>query len=161
MYVKLSILQDVSRAICYLHSLNPPILHGNLTLDNILLTTSLVAKVCDFTNSITISSSPGEQAQSLGKVPGTRPPKAHGYYRLLLDVFSFGCIACDVIVEQITHGPFSYTGSRTPKRTRERQIKQISESSLKQMVIACLNYDQEKCPAISVVSERITSIITG
>ena len=27
MYVKLSILQDVSRAICYLHTLNPPMMH--------------------------------------------------------------------------------------------------------------------------------------
>ena len=48
MYVKLSILQDVSRAICYLHTLNPPMMHRDLTSNNILLTTSLVAKVCDF-----------------------------------------------------------------------------------------------------------------
>ena len=47
MYVKLSILQDVSRAICYLHTLNPPLMHCNLSSKNILLTTSLVAKVCD------------------------------------------------------------------------------------------------------------------
>ena len=48
MYVKLSILQDVSRAICYLHILNPSLLHRDLNSNNILLTTSLVAKVCDF-----------------------------------------------------------------------------------------------------------------
>ena len=42
MYVKLSILQDVSRAICYLHTLNPPLMHRDLTTNNIVLTTSLV-----------------------------------------------------------------------------------------------------------------------
>ena len=48
MYVKLSILQDVSRAICYLHTLNPPLIHRNLSTDKVLLTTSLVAKVGGF-----------------------------------------------------------------------------------------------------------------
>ena len=37
MYVKLSILQDVSRAICYLHSLSPPFIHRDLFPNNILL----------------------------------------------------------------------------------------------------------------------------
>ena len=39
MYVKLSILQDVCRAICYLHTLNPPMMHHDLTPNNILLIT--------------------------------------------------------------------------------------------------------------------------
>ena len=29
MYIKLSILQDVSRAICYLHTLNPPLINAS------------------------------------------------------------------------------------------------------------------------------------
>ena len=39
MYVKLSILQDVSRAICYLHTLNPPMMHRDLIMNcnNILI----------------------------------------------------------------------------------------------------------------------------
>ena len=48
MYVKLSLLQDVSRAICYLHTLNPPLMHCDLSSNNILLTKGLIAKVCDF-----------------------------------------------------------------------------------------------------------------
>jgi len=35
MYVKLSILQDVSRAICYLHTLSPPFVHRDLNPNNI------------------------------------------------------------------------------------------------------------------------------
>ena len=48
MYIKLSILQDVSRGLCYLHAQNPPIVHQALYSDNILLTKGLVAKIGDF-----------------------------------------------------------------------------------------------------------------
>ena len=48
MYVKLSILQDISAGLCYLHTMNPPILHCDLSPYNILLTSDLVAKLADF-----------------------------------------------------------------------------------------------------------------
>ena len=50
---------------------------------------------------------------------------------------------------------------RTEVERRQHYIDQISEGSLKQLVITCLDDDQERRPPISVVSERITSIITG
>ena len=142
--------------------LNPPILHCNLTLDKILLTPSLVAKVYDFSNSMIISSSPGEQAQ----LPGTllfMPPEAfRGHYGLPLDVFSFGCVASDVITGQTDYHRFSNDVNRyVAIEKRKHHINQISEGSLKQLVITCLDTKQEGRPPISVVSERITSIITG
>ena len=48
MYVKLSILQDVSRGLCYLHGQNPPIVHQALYSSNILFTKALTAKITDF-----------------------------------------------------------------------------------------------------------------
>ena len=47
----LSILQDVSMGMCYLHSLNPPLIHRDLTPRNILVKAthnSLVAKISDW-----------------------------------------------------------------------------------------------------------------
>ena len=76
MYVKLSILQDVSRAICYLHTLNPPLMHRDLSTNNILLTTSLVAKVCDFIVAKVVSPL---SSHKLSQAPGTAvfmPPEA-------------------------------------------------------------------------------------
>ena len=161
MYIKLSILQDISRGICYLHSLNPPILHCNLTLDHILLTPSLVAKVYDFSNSMIISSSPGEPAQ----LPGTllfMPPEAfRGHFGLPLDVFSFGCVASDVITGQTSYISSSDVTRFVAIEKRKHHIIQISEGSLKQLVITCLDTKQEGRPPMSVVSERITSIMTG
>ena len=167
MYVKLSILQDVSRGIHYLHTLTPPILHCNLTDECILLTTNLVAKVYGFEKSI-ILSSPGKQVQLPGNV-SCMPPEAHdGHYGLPLDVFSFGCLVCDVIINErqlldsllISSDPLD-DDSYCAIETRMWHINQISEGSLKQLVMTCLDDEQERRPPISVVSDRITSIITG
>ena len=158
MYVKLSILQDVSRAICYLHTLNPPLIHRNLTSNNILLTTSLVAKVSDSTKS------PG--------TPNFMPPEAFRddpHYGLPLDVFSFGCVVCHVITQQWPLPSLYKNGDPITNELkhlseverRQHYIDQIREGSLKQLVITCLDNDQERRPPISLVSERISSIITG
>ena len=47
MCVKLSILVDVSRGLWYLHSRNPPIVHRDLSPNNVLLTGQFVAKISD------------------------------------------------------------------------------------------------------------------
>ena len=45
--IKLFILQDVVSALVYLHTQEPPILHRDLTANNVLLTSSMKAKVAD------------------------------------------------------------------------------------------------------------------
>ena len=47
MCVKLSMLVDVSRGLWYLHSHNPPIIHRDLSPNNVLLTSQFVAKISD------------------------------------------------------------------------------------------------------------------
>ena len=45
MYVKLSILKDVSRGVHYLHTLNPPVIHFDLNSNNILFTSNLMVRI--------------------------------------------------------------------------------------------------------------------
>ena len=167
MYVKLSILQDVSRAICYLHSLNPPMMHRDLNSNNVLLTTSLVAKVCDFGTIKVVSPLSSDRWTKPPETFVFMPPEAFGddpHYGLPLDVFSFGCVVCHVIAQQWPM-PTKYVKRAallvSAIDRRQHYIDQISEGSLKQLVITCLDNNQERRPPISVVSERITSIITG
>ena len=47
MYVKLSMLLDVSRGLWYLHAHHPPIVHRDLSPNNVLLTSQFVAKISD------------------------------------------------------------------------------------------------------------------
>ena len=46
--IKHSILRDVARRLAFLHFQQPPIIHSNLTADNILLNSTVVAKIAGF-----------------------------------------------------------------------------------------------------------------
>ena len=90
--LKYSMLEDVARGLLYLHKHNPQVIHRDLTARNILLTSSLVAKISDLGNS-RMSMLPGEP---MTRLPGTltyMPPEALGVdaqYGPSLDIFSFG-----------------------------------------------------------------------
>ena len=172
MYIKISILQDVSRAIFYLHTLNPPVIHCDLTPNNILLTTSLVAKIFDFGVMKVVSPLSSDRMTQCPGTPDFMPPEAivdDPHYGLSLDVFSFGCVVCHVITQQWPspsayekHDPITKKPIKLSEvERRSHYIDQISEASLKQLVITCLDNDPGKRPPISLVSERINSIITG
>ena len=94
--LKRSVLEDVARGLLYLHKHNPQIIHRDLTSKNVLLTSSLVAKITDLGNSRIVNIQPGQLAQTLSRNPGTlvyMPPEALGdvaRYGPSLDIFSFG-----------------------------------------------------------------------
>ncbi len=68
--VKISILTDADSGLVYLHSRGPPIVHRDLTARNILLTSSLTAKITDMGNSRMVTLKPAQLAQILSKNPG-------------------------------------------------------------------------------------------
>ena len=173
MFLKLSILQDVSKGVSYLHRLNPPILHGDLSSNNVLLTTvtRLVAKISDFVVMKVVSPLSSEYRS---KVPGNvyfmPAPRENVHHGLPLDVFSFGCVVCHVITQQwpdplpssVADDPMNGpTGKVTEVDRRKHYIDQISNESLKQLVIKCLDNVEERRPLISVVDKAITSVIKG
>ena len=88
---KLSILNDVCCGLYYLHSRNPPIVHQDLTPNNILLCSHLRAKISDLGVARTLQ----ETDTKLTKVPGTpvfMPPECKAdnpVYGLPLDMFSW------------------------------------------------------------------------
>ena len=94
--LKCSVLEDVAGGLVYLHKNQPPVIHRDLTTNNILLTSSLVAKISDMGNSRIVDMRPGQLARTLSRLPGTRvymPPEAMDEthcYGPSLDIFSFG-----------------------------------------------------------------------
>ena len=100
--LKCSILEDVARGLLYLHNRQPPVIHRDLTSKNILLTSSLVAKITDMGNSRIVDMRPG---QTLTIYPGTlvyMPPEAQDdvqKYGSSMDIFSFGHLALYTITQ--------------------------------------------------------------
>ena len=109
--LKRSTLEDVAQGLLYLHAHDPQIIHRDLTAKNVLLTSSLVAKITDLGNSRIVNLQPGQLARTLSRLPGTlsyMPPealKSSARYGPSLDVFSFGHLAlftltqvCELII---------------------------------------------------------------
>lgn len=94
--LKQSVLVDIVQGLLYLHTRVPPIVHRDLTARNILLTSSLVAKISDLGNARIVNLQPGQLAKTLTRLPGTAvymPPEAfdeRSKYGSRLDIFSFG-----------------------------------------------------------------------
>lgn len=94
--LKRSLLVDIARGLLYLHTRHPPVVHRDLTSRNILLTSSLVAKISDLGNARIVNLRPGQLARTLTRIPGTvtyMPPEAFSegsQYGPQLDIFSFG-----------------------------------------------------------------------
>ena len=103
--VKISILTDTGSGLVYLHSRGPPIVHRDLTARNILLTSSLTAKITDMGNSRMVTLKPTQLAQTLSKNPGTTvymPPEALSEshrYGPSLDMFSFGHLTLYILTQ--------------------------------------------------------------
>ncbi len=103
--LKVSILRDTCSGLVYLHAMKTPIVHRDLTARNVLLTSSLTAKITDLGNSRMVAFRPGQLVQTLTKNPGTTvymPPEALGdshRYGTSLDVFSFGHLALYILIQ--------------------------------------------------------------
>ena len=96
LFLKHSVLEGVASGLVYLHKREPPVIHRDLTAKNVLLTSSLQAKITDLGNSRIIDMRPGQFAKTLSQLPGTlvyMPPEALSdahRYGPSFDVFSFG-----------------------------------------------------------------------
>ena len=168
MCVKLSMLLDVSRGLWYLHSHNPPIVHRDLSPNNILLTSQFVAKISDLgvakviraDSKKTKTRAPGTVdfmgPEALVEIPEYGPP---------LDVFSYGGVILHV-VNQEWPKPLHYvvTDPKTRKlvalsevERRQEHVEKMGETpvDLRSLVEQCLDNDPSRRPPISDVSERM------
>lgn len=99
-----NVFSDVALGLRYMHGQSPPIIHRDLSANNILLTSSLQAKISDMGVSKVLDVTPSEKTrmtQTAG--PGTHcymPPEAlvdKPHYDTAIDVFSYGILMLHVL----------------------------------------------------------------
>ena len=102
---KVSIIRDVALGLRYLHSRDPPIIHRDLSSNNVLISKGMEGKIGDLGTARLVD--PKRQSQ-MTKAPGTvdfMPPEALAAsvkvtYERELDVFSFGCVMLHTLSHQ-------------------------------------------------------------
>jgi serine/threonine protein kinase len=101
---KVYILRQVAQALSYLHSRSPPLVHHDLSPNNILLNeVSLVTRVTDFGMSRALDSSKMTRKSSVkGTLAFMAPEALHSppKYDEKLDVFSYGNIAMTTVTHK-------------------------------------------------------------
>ena len=167
-HIKYSIVHDVSLGLCYLHNYDPPIVHRDLSPNNVLLTAHHVAKISDLGVAKVIKA---DSRKTMTKAPGTvdfMPPESLArspVYGPPMDVFSFGGIILHTFNQQ---WPSPIDAMQFDPKTRRKIAlleverrhhyldKMIGEAKvLRPLVEECLDDDPTVRPTIATVCERI------
>ena len=171
---KIGILYDVSDGLSFLHGRRPPILHRDLSSNNVLLTSQLAAKIGDLGVAKLLRS---DEIQTGNKLVLTRPmlgtlafmpPEAMQVGSLCgtsIDVFSFGNVALHVFSEKWPNpsalkqkDKFSkamVTYTEVERRQQYLDMMTGEVAKFREMVEQCLNDDPDSRPRIIEVSNII------
>ena len=100
--ISYSILHDVAKGLNYLHNQHPPVIHRDLTSNNVLLTSDMAAKISDL-GVAKIVDLPPLQVSRMTQTPGTpayMPPEvmiSNPRYDASIDEFSYGILIIHVL----------------------------------------------------------------
>ena len=167
--LKFSIVYDVSLGLCYLHNHDPPIVHRDLSPNNVLLTAHHVAKISDLGVAKVIKA---DSRKTMTKAPGTvdfMPPETLDetpVYGPPVDVFAFAGIVLHTFNQQ---WPYSSKQVQFDPITRKRvalseverrqqyldKMRGGEAEVLRPLVEECLDDDAAMRPNITVVCEKI------
>ena len=167
-HIKYSIVHDVSLGLCYLHNHDPPIVHRDLSPNNVLLTAHHVAKISDLGVAKVIKA---DSRKTMTKAPGTvdfMPPESLAnspLYGPPMDVFSFAGIILHTFNQQwprptdnVQFDPKTRRKVALLEVERRQQYldKMIGEAEiLRPLVEECLDDDPAVRPTIATVCKRI------
>ena len=175
MSVKLSILLDVSYGLLYLHSHTPPIIHRDLSANNVLLTKDLRAKIADL-GVAKLLDRRKQAAIARTKAPGSldyMSPEAlqeDPAYNYKLDIFSFGHLSLYVAAQEypVVHELNDRTmyaalqQSTVQIQRRRRTIQQIGgeRHTLYAVINLCLQDKPENRPTTNKLNDSLKELCT-
>ena len=87
------------------------------------------------------------------------------------DIYSFGCIICEIVTKQYFRGLYKLLIDNSIRKSLivhifnigqdENLINHIKDASLKQLVIGCTNDNPDHRPSASLITEMIGNMIKG
>ena len=169
--ISYSILHDVALGLCYLHSQTPPIIHRDLSSNNVLLTPNMTAKISDLGVARILNLTP-LQVSRMTQTPGTpayMPPEvmvANPKYDTSVDEFSYGIMMIHMFSGQWPEpqvGPSRIEGGKlipvTEAERREIFLKATEDGHpLMDLIHRCINNDPQLRPHAGEISRQVSRV---
>ena len=167
-----SILHDVALGLCYLHRQTPPIIHRDLSSNNVLLTSSMTAKISDLGVARILNLTP-LQVSRMTETPGTpayMPPEvmiANPKYDTSIDEFSYGILMIHVFSGRWPEPQVGQTRIEneqlvpvTEAERREVFLRAIgNDHPLMDLILRCINNDPRRRAHANEIVERMAAIV--
>ena len=173
--VGLSILDDVATGLCYLHGHRPPIVHRDLSANNVLLSSDMRAKISDLGMAKILNLTPARMSQ-VTKCPGTlsyMPPEAlreRPSYDVKLDCFSVGVMILHVLCGK---WPYPSEPTRVDPNNRKKvigltEVERREEylqvvrgnHQLVELIHGCLDNDPHQRPDVEKILCMLRQVIS-
>ena len=170
---KMSILHDISLGLYYLHSQKPPIIHRDLSPNNIMIKSYLpqpVAKISDLGVAKIVKADSHSTPNTMTKAPGTidfMPPEAlsdRPQYGPPMDVFSYGGIALYVIIQEwprptvaVAFDPITRQLQAYSEVERRHRYFNFQDGPIKKLILACLSNDPGARPSSRRIEASLSS----
>ena len=170
--ISYSILHDVALGLRYLHSEIPPIVHRDLSSNNVLLASNMTAKISDLGVAKIFDLTP-LQVSRMTQTPGTpafMPPEvmtADPIYNESVDEFSFGVMMVHVLSGKWPEpqcGPVrTESGKLIPiseAERREKFLQAIGEDHpLMNLIIKCLDNDPQRRAHVIEIVDKFSEMV--
>ena len=169
--ISYSILHDVALGLHYLHSQIPPIIHRDLSSNNVLLTPNMTAKISDLGVARILNLTP-LQVSRMTQTPGTpayMPPEvmiANPKYDTSIDTFSYGILMIHMFSGRWPEpqvGQNLIEGDRlvpvTEAERREVFLQAIGNNHpLMVLILRCIKNDPRHRAHVHKIVERLADV---
>ena len=170
--ISYSILHDVAKGLNYLHNQHPPVIHRDLTSNNVLLTSDMAAKISDLGVAKIVDLSP-LQVSRMTQTPGTpayMPPEvmiSNPRYDASIDEFSYG-----ILIVHVLSGKWPEPHTE-PNRVEDNELVPVSEAErrklfldtigrhhpLMDLVLRCLNNNPQRRPHSGEIVKYMEDVV--
>ena len=176
--ISYGILRDVALGLRYLHERSPPIIHRDLSANNVLLTSNMNAKLSDLGVAKILNLTPARMTQmTQTKAPGTpcyMPPEAmvdQPKYTSKIDIYSYGVLIIHTLCGRwpFPGGVFcsdpQNPGAILPVSEVERRAEYLREIGndhpLMAVICQCLNNVPAQRPEAPALLDRVNTILSA
>lgn len=170
--ISYTILDDVATALCFLHGQNPPVIHRDLTANNVLLTADMRAKVSDLGVAKILTPAQRTQMTMCPGTPAYMPPEALEHnptYDTGIDTFSYGVLMLHVacgqwpIPEVATRVDPSNPNQLIPLSEVERRAPHFQELDpnhpLRPLINRCLSNHPPDRPSAEEILHQVREVL--